>query len=92
MFIVRDIIYKGRLYCSEASLNVNFAHFGLFLFIFLKKDKDTSEVELKRKFLFSYFREFFAKICFLFLRKKLTKSYENNESFREKITREAKMS
>jgi hypothetical protein len=38
---------------------------------------------LKRKFSFSYFRESFAKICFRFLRKKLTKSYENNESFFE---------
>jgi hypothetical protein len=38
---------------------------------------------LKRKFSFSYFRENFAKIYFRFSGKKLTKSYENNENFRE---------
>jgi hypothetical protein len=36
------------------------------------------------KFAFSYFNENFAKICFAFLERKLTKSYENNEHFREK--------
>jgi hypothetical protein len=46
---------------------------------------------LKRKFWFTY--RIFAKICFRFSRKKITKSYENNESFCEnfRLTREAKM-
>jgi hypothetical protein len=48
------------------------------------------QVGLNRKFSFSYFRENFAKIFFRFSRKKLKKSYENNESFRE-MTREPKM-
>jgi hypothetical protein len=47
-----------------------------------KKCFDT-HVGLKRKFSFSYFRENFAKIGFRFSRKKLTKSYENKESFRK---------
>jgi hypothetical protein len=38
---------------------------------------------LKRKFPFSYFAENSAKIYFRFSRKKLAKSYENNENFRE---------
>jgi hypothetical protein len=40
-------------------------------------------VGLKRTFSFSYFCENFAKIYFRFSRKKLMKSYKNNESFRE---------
>jgi hypothetical protein len=43
-----------------------------------------SDVGLKRKFSFSYFRENFAKTYFRFSRKKLTKSYENNENFAKK--------
>jgi hypothetical protein len=43
----------------------------------------TLSIGLKRKFSFSYFRENFAKIYFRFLRKKLTKSYKNNENFRD---------
>ncbi len=38
------------------------------------------QIELKRKFSYSHFREHFAKIYFRFSRKF---SYENNENFRE---------
>jgi hypothetical protein len=38
-------------------------------------------IGLKRKFLFSYFHENFLKIYFRLSRKKLTKSYENNDIF-----------